>query len=87
MLKNVTTQKGTAIFSERDTPCVNIGGTCQDDIEPCCGGYQSLLCGGGVNRRCCKGKFLLKHPKQHNFHSFCSSREKSDFLDCITPKL
>ena len=45
------------------------------------------LCGGGRNRRCCKGKFLLKQLKQQHFKLFCSSHEKSNFLDGILPML
>ncbi|XP_056006488.1 uncharacterized protein LOC130050429 isoform X8 [Ostrea edulis] len=36
-----------------DAPCLNIGGTCQDDHHVCSGSYVSGLCSGGANRRCC----------------------------------
>ncbi|XP_056006481.1 peptidoglycan recognition protein 4-like isoform X2 [Ostrea edulis] len=38
-----------------DAPCLNIGGTCQDDHHVCSGSYVSGLCSGGANRRCCSG--------------------------------
>ncbi|XP_056006487.1 peptidoglycan-recognition protein SC2-like isoform X7 [Ostrea edulis] len=39
--------------SGSDAPCLNIGGTCQDDHHVCSGSYVSGLCSGGANRRCC----------------------------------
>ncbi|KAK7471405.1 hypothetical protein BaRGS_00035957 [Batillaria attramentaria] len=36
-----------------DTPCINAGGHCQTDSLACSGGYQSGLCSGASNRRCC----------------------------------
>ncbi|XP_070572362.1 peptidoglycan-recognition protein SC2-like [Ptychodera flava] len=35
-----------------DTQCVAVGGTCQEDHQPC-GAYQSGLCDGAANRKCC----------------------------------
>ena len=65
-------------FTEEDAPCVSIGGTCQDDSLSCSGGYESGLCGGGVNRRCCKRKFLLKHKiPQNHFNLFCFSHHNT----------
>ena len=53
-------EKDLMYFLENDEPCVNIGGICQQDTLSCPGGYQSGLCGGARNRRCCKGKFPFK---------------------------
>ncbi|XP_033756598.1 peptidoglycan-recognition protein SC2-like [Pecten maximus] len=37
-----------------DTPCLNHGGTCQDDSSSCSGNYVSNLCSGSASRRCCE---------------------------------
>ena len=52
-------KKDLMYFLGNDTPCESIGGTCQQNTLPCPGGYQSGLCGGGVNRMCCKRKFFV----------------------------
>lgn len=38
-----------------DTGCTNQGGACQTDTLTCSGHYQSGLCSGASNRRCCVG--------------------------------
>ena len=51
-------KKELMYFLGNDAPCESIGGTCQQNTLPCPGGYQAGLCGGGLNRRCCKSKFF-----------------------------
>ncbi|KAK7090334.1 hypothetical protein V1264_010146 [Littorina saxatilis] len=38
-----------------DSGCTNTGGSCQTDTSACSGHYQSGLCSGAANRRCCVG--------------------------------
>ena len=74
-------EKDLMYILENDEPCVNIGGICQQDTLSCPGGYQSGLCGGAANRRCCKGKVLFKvaslffrmHRCRSAFHIFLLS--------------
>ncbi|CAC5407389.1 PGRP [Mytilus coruscus] len=36
-----------------DQPCIDLGGQCQDDSNPCSGSYHSGKCSGSASRRCC----------------------------------
>lgn len=58
------------VFPGSDAPCLNIGGTCQDDHLHCSGAYQSGLCSGATHRRCCtshssSGVFLFTWKKSY----------------------
>nr|XP_039266071.1 uncharacterized protein LOC120341599 [Styela clava] len=44
-----------AFATASDSGCTNIGGICQDyTTNVCTAGYETGMCDGGANRRCCK---------------------------------
>ena len=55
-----TCEANEDFYQQYDGHCTAQGGQCKDDTNYCNGTWQSGVCGGGNNRRCCvKGSLVF----------------------------
>ena len=74
-----------------DSQCNGKSGNCQDDrYNTCAGQYQSGLCSGGSNRRCClqpdDSKCTYKKGNCQNDGHHCAGKYQSGLCDGVTSR-
>ena len=67
--------------SQHDQKCDAAGGECLDDSNYCRGSYQSSMCGGGTDRRCCVeqnfelGDYYWNHYSGYALNGYATSTD------------